>query len=273
MPSPFPGMDPYLEAPDLWPDVHHDLITQVRSVLTPELRPTYFAKVESRTYVVDNDDPGVHLILPDVMVVRRLSQGRQRWDPPASSTAGGGGVAVAESIDVTDLLTDELSESLIEIRETASRQLVTVIEVVSPTNKVRGSAGHESFDRKRRDCVASGVHWVEIDLLRAGEWPTAAGIMQPADYRVFRDANQADNKRRRQAWPWKLRDAVPVVGIPLLPEHGQVALDLGTCLRTVYEDAGYDMMIDYAADPPEPPLSNDDAAWLDALLREAKLRD
>jgi hypothetical protein len=36
--SPFPGMDPYLESPAIWPDVHHEIISENRATLTPNLR-------------------------------------------------------------------------------------------------------------------------------------------------------------------------------------------------------------------------------------------
>ena len=55
MQSPFPGMDPYLETPDLWPDVHHGLISQMRAVLNSALRPTYVARIALREYISDDD--------------------------------------------------------------------------------------------------------------------------------------------------------------------------------------------------------------------------
>ena len=270
MPSPFPGMDPYLEAADLWPDVHARLIGEIAAALTPRLRPRYFAKVESRTYVPDVDDPALHLIVPDVQVLERLRRGRAAWDPwkPVAS----GGVAVAEGVDVTDLIIDELRETLIEVHEVASRELVTVIEVVSPTNKVRGSEAFGSFERKRRDCIAAGVNWLEIDLLRGGERPSAPRVFESVAYRIFRDRDVDGSRRQCHAWPVALRDPLPVVGVPLKQADGEVTLDLQATLHATYVRAGYDMMVDYAADPPSPALSADDAAWVDGLLRERELR-
>ena len=65
MPSPFPGMDPYLEEPGLWPDVHHNLITFAARFLTQQLRPKYYARVEERVYISDENDPGRRVIVPD----------------------------------------------------------------------------------------------------------------------------------------------------------------------------------------------------------------
>ncbi len=81
MPSPFPGMDPYLETPDLWPDVHHELISQIRQVLNPALRPRYVARVELRLYVSDDDDPGRDVLILDVRIEK--ARGKKATKGPA----------------------------------------------------------------------------------------------------------------------------------------------------------------------------------------------
>src|SRR3954451_23477613 len=110
MPSPFPGMDPYLEAPWLWPDVHHGLISETRATLNPNLRPRYVARVELRVYISDDDDPGRQAIVPDT-----------------------------EPSIVTTLMDEEIEEAFLKIIHVESEALVTRIEVLSPTNKIRGS--------------------------------------------------------------------------------------------------------------------------------------
>src|SRR5690348_5515230 len=116
MPSPFPGMDPYLEAPELWPDVHHELISQIQGTLNAALRPRYVARIELRVYVSDEDGPGCKFI-------------------------------------------DDIEEARLEIRSREANALVTIIEVLSPASKVRGSRGRVSFMDKRRETLASKVHW------------------------------------------------------------------------------------------------------------------
>ena len=269
MASPFPGMDPFLEAARLWPDLHQRLIGRIGAALTPVLRPNYFAMVESRTFVPNVDDPSLHVIEPDLQVIERQAWGRNRPGPHVPAT---GGVAVAEPVDVTDLIIDELTESYLAVYNARARDLVTVIEVVSPSNKVRGSAGRRSITRKYRECVADGINWLEIDLLRGGERVTAPRVLEGYAYRVIRDRRTVEDRRQRQAWPFELSNCIPNVGVPLEASDGEVALDVQTALATAYEEAGYDMMVDYAADPPAPPLSADDAAWLDGLLREKGLR-
>jgi Protein of unknown function (DUF4058) len=72
MPSPFPGMDPYLETPDLWPDVHHELMSQIRAALNPRIKPHYVARVELRVYISDEDDPGRKALVPDLLRAKGL---------------------------------------------------------------------------------------------------------------------------------------------------------------------------------------------------------
>src|SRR5262249_4333796 len=151
MPSPFPGMDPYLETPDLWPDVHHRLISEIQSQLNPQLRPAYVARVELRIYISDEDDPGREAIIPDVRV-----------EKPKRTTGNGikadSTLVIAEPLLVPLLIEDEIEEARIEIKQVKTGELVTLIEVLSPTNKIRNSRGRESFMTKRRETLASDVH-------------------------------------------------------------------------------------------------------------------
>src|SRR5476651_1439324 len=101
MPSPFPGMDPYLETPDLWPDVHHRLISQIQSELNPVLRPHYVARVELRVYVSDEDDPGRKALVPDVRIEKSKGNGSRK-------ARGAPAVAVVEPLIIPFLIDDEI---------------------------------------------------------------------------------------------------------------------------------------------------------------------
>ncbi len=262
MPSPFPGMDPYLETPELWPDVHHELISQIRSFLNPALRPRYVARVELRVYVSDDDDPGREAILPDVRVEKLKRKGTRK---PKDSSA----LAITEPLTVPLLIDDEIEEARLEIRHLESGSLVTVIEVMSPTNKIRGSRGRASFMEKRREILGSEVHWVEIDLLRAGSPSVTNPPLVSSDYRIL--VSRAGARSRAKYWPANVRQALPVIGIPLRGKDPDVPLDLGAVLRAAYEHGAYDLSIDYTREP-SPLLEAEDAAWADQLLREKKLR-
>lgn len=263
MPSPFPGMDPYLENPELWPDVHHELISQIRAALNPVLRPRYVARIELRVYISDQDDPGRDFSVPDVRIEKspRRKSAKKVQRPEAT--------VIAEPLTIPFLTDEEVEEARLEIRHVESKALVTVIEILSPSNKIRGSAGRESFLEKRRETLNSKVHWVEIDLLRAGT-PTLARLARAdCDYRIV--VGRCDRCTYGKFWPVSVRQALPVIGVPLRGKDSDAPLDLNAVLRMAYETAEYDATIDYRRDP-VPPLSREDAAWAAKLLREHGLR-
>jgi hypothetical protein len=123
MPSPFPGMDPYLEDPGLWPDVHHGLISEIQAALNRQLRPKYHVRVEERVYISDENDPGRSVIVPDLQVAVRPGQEGSAFDPTR-----GPALDVAEPIVVTTLLDEEIHEARLEIVDREARLVVTVIE-------------------------------------------------------------------------------------------------------------------------------------------------
>lgn len=269
MPSPFPGMDPYLEGPDIWPDVHARLIAALAAQLTPKLRPRYVARVELRTFMFEPDDPAGELyVVPDARIV-------EQGPRAAPQTPGGGGAAiavrpVAQPIDVTGLAVKMARDRYLEIRDPSNRRVVTVIEIVSPSNKVPGSAGRRAFEMKRGEVADSDTSWLEIDLLRRGTPTWSFPTVPRSAYRAYADRTSAEG-RRQLAWPIPLRQRLPLLAVPLRPEEQDAALDLQAALDSVYEQAGYDIDADYSR-PPTPPLDADDAAWADALLRGLGLR-
>ncbi len=269
MPSPFPGMDPYLETPHLGPDVHHRLISQIQTFLNPGLRPRYVARVGISIYISDQDDPGREAlfprndpVIPDVRVEKvKRRRGRK---PQGSST-----FVVTEPLTIPRLPDEEIKEARLEIRHLESGSLATVIEILSPTNKIAGSRGRTSFMEKRREVLGSEVHWVEIDLLRGGAPSVINPPIAPSDYRILVWRSTPGSKGSH--WPVSIRQPLPVIGIPLRGKDPDLPLDLGAVLQTPYEHGAYDLSIDYAK-PPDPPLDDEDAAWADQLLREKGLR-
>jgi hypothetical protein len=258
MPSPFPGMDPYLESPEIWPDVHHELISEIRAALNPNLRPHYVARVELRVYISDDDDPGREVRVPDVRVEKAPKH------KGAKSFKIAPALAVAEPLIIPTLLDEEIEEAFLKIIHVESEALVTVIEVLSPTNKIRGSRGRASFMAKRHEIMNTEVHWIEIDLLRAGVPSVTDPPLRPSDYRVL--VSRGDQRMRTRYWPISVRQALPVISIPLRGKDPEVPLDLGAVFRTVYDRAAYDMSVDYRREP-QPALEGDDAKWAGELLR------
>jgi hypothetical protein len=259
MPSPFPGMDPYLEQPGLWPDVHHGLISEIQATLNRQLRPKYFARVEDRVYLSDENDPGREYIIPDVRVMARPVQAGSS-SPISTGAALAAGPEVVEPLEVTTLIDDEIHESYIHVIDRVDRTVVTVIEVLSPTNKAAGSAGRASYVEKRRDIMSSPTHLVEIDLLRAGV-PIFAREKLPAhDYLIHVSRARDNGRRRATVWPIRLTHRLPPVPIPLRNGDADAVVDLQAALAAAFERGAYDMDLDYAAEA-VPPLTADQAGW------------
>lgn len=261
MRSPFPRMDPYLESPGLWPDVHLEMIRDIRAALNPHVLPKYNIRVETRVYVSREDDPGRRVLVPDVRVERSRKV-------RTGSRTKAALLQIDEPIIIPQVVDPEVEEAYLEIRERKSGALVTVIEVLSPSNKIRGSEGRRIYMEKRGEIIASKVHLVEIDLLRAGE-PPVVPLIEDVDYRVF--LSRGDDRARTRCWPFNVRDKLPVIGIPLRGDDPDAPLDLAQLLATVYESGAYDHVIDYTR-PPDPPLRPSDAKWAAKLLRSKGAR-
>jgi hypothetical protein len=250
MESPFPGMDPYLEAPNLWPDVHNSLIFAIREQLQPRLSPRYIAVTTPYVVFESLEIVPTRTVIPAVGVMERT---------------GGGGIATLTAVEAPPLegllpLDVPTRYSRIEIRTVAGETLVTAIELLSPANKRPGAEGAEAYERKRRDLFRSDAHLLEIDLLRGGKRPDAGRVLPDEPYFAF--LSRAQYRPRIFIWPMTLRARLPVVAVPLLPPDPDLPLDLTAALKRIYATARYDLRIDYRQSPPPPELSAEDAAWV-----------
>lgn len=251
MPNPFPGMDPFLEGP-VWTTVHSNLIEEIARQLAPKIRPRYLALTNERVVVATPDPIEFRSTtrLPDVGVYDSDS-GKL---PPQNAVA-----TAALVLDV--LLPERIPQRFVEIRDLYERRLVTAIEVLSPSNK-RGE-GLPEFQAKRREYLASGVHYLEIDLLRIGERFPVAGTLPSTPYFVF--LSRASRRRRVEIWPVPLEQPLPTTPVPLLAGDADVPLDLQQAFQTVYELFSYDRAVDHSQPPPVP-LTPDQAAWATTRL-------
>ena len=264
MPSPFPGMDPFLEHFGLWPDVHNEFISSTRAVLAVMLRPKYYVRIEERVYVSDQSDPGRSVLVPDVRIAERPGRAWSTFEPGGVAT-----LEVAEPVVATTMIEDEIHEPRVEIIDRESRLVVTVVEVLSPTNKVPGSRGRASYEKKRWEIMDSPSNFVEIDLLRDGEPLRTAEALPFYDYVVH--VSRRAGRPKGDVWPILLHQRLPVITVPLRPEDADAKLDLQQVLDTVYDRAAYDLSIDYRR-APVPPLGPEQMAWADALLKSKGLR-
>ena len=259
MPTPFPGMDPYLERPDLWPDVHNSLIAALRDELSPLLRPRYYVSIEERTYLA-----GPKGLLfsgrPDVAVVGE--------PPPVYET-----VTTIETVPVGVVtvelpLPDHVRENYLQVRFADTDKVVTVLEILSPTNK-RPGEGRDLYERKRLILLGTLTHLVEIDLLRAGEPMTMWGDEREGHYRIL--ISRSGQRPMADLLTFGVRQPIPSFRLPLQRGDEEPVVDVGQLLHELYDRAGYDLRVDYQAEP-DPPLEGDDVTWADALLRQAGLR-
>lgn len=208
MTTPFPGMDPYLEHPNLWPEVHTRLIVALADVLGPALRPRYRVAVEQRTYIA-LIDPDSYVERPDVSVIQA---------GPASSTPHESQVTVAPSAPrrAQIPMPEEVRERFLEVRDVGTGELITVIEILSPTNK-KPSEGRRQYEEERMQVLVTRTHLVEIDLLRGGD-PMPMRIRddgQPADYDYRILISRAAQRPAADVYAFSVRDPIPIFTLPL----------------------------------------------------------
>lgn len=203
MPSPFPGMNPYLEQEDAWHDFHERFMPAAAEPIAAQVDPRYIVKI----------DEGY---LPTV---------------------------------------DLESLSFLEIRDRRNRQSVTVIELLSPSNKRSGS-DRDQYLAKRQLLLNSSVHLVEIDLLRGGTRPPIENL-PTCHYCIM--VSRAEIRPRAELWPLSLQDRLPTIPIPLRPPDPDVALDIQAVLHPIYDRARYRTYV-YDGEP-EPSLSPEEADW------------
>jgi hypothetical protein len=262
MESPFLGMNPYLEEPAMWPDVHHRLITTICDQIQARLMSGYRAVITPYVVFESIEIAPVRRVVPDVAVIER---------EPYSSPGGAAVAVEAAPLTLPAVMTVPVEYARIEIRTVRDQVLVTAIELLSPANKRPGLDGADAYEKKRQEIFSSTANLMEIDLLRSGRRTQVARPLPDAPYFIF--LSRVQRRPYIEIWPLSLREPIKPVPVPLRYPDPAVALDLGAAIHEAYRRARYDLEIDYHEPPPPPALSSDDTAWLDAHLRERGLRD
>ncbi len=249
-------MDPSLEHPVLWEGFHARLINAIAEHLQPKLDPRYVTSIEERVFI-----EGPQRRVPDVWVTRTKEPG-----PLSPRSLHHGGSAVI--VEVEEL---ELSEGRVEVLDSYDQlKLVCAIEVLSPTNK-RPGPGQASYLRKQEELLARDCHLVEIDLLRSGsrslsipQWRLEE--FQPFDYITC--VSRWPRRNRFELYQTTLRDALPVVNIPLAEGDADVGLELEAAVSHAYEAGRYRRRIRYDQ-PCDLQLSDADQEWAKSLIAAA----
>lgn len=258
MKSPFPGMDPYIEACGLWGDFHSHLIEKISEKLADMVPEQYVVRTGERSYVVLVESEGKkgYPFLPDVTIT--APRGRKK-------TAKKGATALAEPdgeaepVTMRHFIQEEHREAFIEIYEASPGQhLVTSIEVLSPSNKRPGTEGWELYQRKRQSLLLGDVNLVEIDLLRGGQrmpmldpWPDS-----PYTLLVARARTQLC-----RVWRVHYRRRLPLIPVPLAKPDSDIRLDLQPMIDEIYQRFRYLRSIDYSK-PLIPPLDAAETGWM-----------
>ncbi|MGO9462943.1 MAG: DUF4058 family protein [Isosphaeraceae bacterium] len=259
MRPPFPGMDPWLEHPAIWLDVHNSLITAIRDDLVPRIAPKYYAGIEQRVYALE---PGELVLVgrPDIAVGRSAAVDAPS-EPDEAEEAAAVGV-----LDVEVSINDRLEEWFLEIHDVDTGTLVTALEILSPFNKCH-ARGRQEYIEKRQWVLRSQTNLVEIDLLRAGEPMPLRRKTVRTDYRIL--VSRGATRPRAKLFTFNVRQPIPAIPIPLLPQDVEPELDLGALLHALYNRARFDLRLSYSK-PPIPPLSKAKMDWARTIIESGR---
>jgi hypothetical protein len=261
MASPFPGMDPFLENQE-WKDFHTDFNVALRAALVGQIEPEYIVRVERRIYVEfpsHGDEPRSRIADAAILVsdacVSDFTGGSASMSEPSVATA------------VCELpMPEEQRETYLVIRDRETREIVTVIETLSPANKRQGD-GRREYLQKRDEVLQSQAHLVELDLLRSGERLPMVTPLPPGDYYAI--ISRRHRRPKADVFAWRLTQSLPEIPIPLKKGEPEVSLQLQPVFNTVYDRARYDLSVDYQA-PLDPPPSDTEAQWMSQLLDQRR---
>jgi hypothetical protein len=264
MPSPFPGMDPYLEGPE-WRSVHTHLANEIARYLSDRLPDNYIARAEKVYLLTDSDDdlprtggrsPSWRPLprrVPDVGVVALAD--------PSAGTVASAAATIEPPLQLVLALDEPEPIMTVEVLDLSDRSLVTAIEVLSATNKA--GDGRAEYLAKRRRMLARDSHLIELDLLRSGKRVPMADPLPDTPY--FALVSRVERRPTADVWPISLRQPLPTIPVPLRLGDADVPLDLQAVLTTLYDVFRYGRELDYTR-PPAVPLQADDAAWAAGLL-------
>ncbi len=255
MPTPFPGMDPFIQAQNRWPDSHHEFISQCRAGINAGLPDDYVAVINERVQTIELAAQQPRSALPDVLVAHDSNS-------PHREASSSGVIATLEPQILPQSVKwlDEPTESYIEVFHLPEYRLVTGVEVLSPTNKV--NPGRIAYLSKRQDLLHHGANLVEIDLLLSG---TRLSFLEPlptGDFFAF--VTRWGSHDKCSVFHWSVRVALPTIPVPLKSPDADVYLDLAAAFRAAYDLGRYSRVLRYEQ-PVALGLSPADRQWAHAV--------
>ena len=255
MKSPFPGMDPFLEG-YLWPDVHAGLAFVIKELLVPQIQPKYVARVETYTVQDTSAEEDMGIMYPDVDLLKVENVAKE----PTVAYSGGSGFTPVD-LSIPAIPPIPVKVPVTEIRDRHDNRLITAIEILSPVNK--RNPGLLPYQKKRKKLYESGVHLLEIDLLRRGKRPFSHPNLPASHYLIGLTRAKS---RKTDIWTVDLKDSLPILPVPLKKPDPDVKLELGKALNLLYERSLYNLSIDYTSKPPPPALTEEERNWVKGLL-------
>ena len=254
MPSPFPGMDPYIEASGIWPDFHATLLVAIRADLNAHLPKGFAASIELYVWADDSKQQRTATIAePDIQV--RESNWRDTSEPSIATLS-------AHTTIVLPALRRK-KRRFIKVVDIRTRQVVTVVEVLSPSNKKNGD-DRERYLEKRKEYLANDLSFVEIDLLRGGKRPPL-GKRHGAIFDYYAMVCRPWEFPRADFWTFGIRDPLPVIPVPVTEELQDTHLNLHACVERSYQEGRYSEDLPYH-EPLKPRLRPEDRNWARELI-------
>ena len=247
MPSPFPGIDPYLETQNLWADFHATFICLLCDAIWDRLPESYLVRINERMTLFEVPAAEAKPVRPNLTVLERGSE------------------PTLEPKVIPLKFLEEYREVFIEILHATDRRLVTVVELLSPGNKAGSS--RRDYLAKRNGLMPQDVHFVELDFLVAGQRLPMERPLPAGDYYAL--VARGDRRPDCEVYAWTVRQPLPTIPIPLLASDSDVPVDLAAVFRSVFERARYQRSIDYGA-PLTLPLRPEDREWAEGLATAAR---
>ncbi len=265
MRSPFPGFDPFLEDQGYWRGFHTVFLTEALYFLTERMPDAYEVLVEERLSLAHESDGRPYRdVIPDAVILRTHHPSQPEREPASTATA----TLEPILLSLPNYQLEEMIEKRLAIRQLPNRELVTVIELLSPSNKQ--FPGDRSYEEKRLELIHQQVHLVELDLLIGGKRLPMKDKLPKGHYYAF--VSRAEKRFLCDTYIWTIRDPLPRIPIPLRAPDPDVPLDLAAIFETIYRRARWGRSIDYAA-PLKLPLSPEDRAWAESQARSTIQRE
>jgi hypothetical protein len=248
MPNPFPGMNPFIEATGAWSTFHHAFLNACHDLLNERLPGNYVARIEERVTVVAEEEQS-SIVFPDVVVSREEGPAPRATSP----------IATIEPYVLPQKVVwlDKPKEGFIQIVRLPHEQVITCVEVLSPSNK--SGVGRSEYLTKRRDLLWQDINLVEIDLLVKGRRLAMLKPLPQGNYFAF--ITHMERRNECTVYAWSVRRELPTIPIPLAAGDGEVPLDLASAFSQTYARGRYDRVLRYKEAPPAE-FAETDRVWI-----------